>query len=913
MANDVCSVTIAFDSNSDIQSKLEKYQFVFNDIKPSRKIIHGLITRQLLLLKSVCKLNTIKQIFSPINIWINFDNNYNENRSNLCCTSNISFGSLQSISTYNYHKIINDIQININENRKEIFVIKEQYYLRIAVDCLDTYFVIDQSKNFIFPLKKPVKCFEKIDEQSSRRTFMYAEQVTSTNLADTNTICLTLSSNSYLMTSFIRFLTNELYLQCFYSVLPMNIIHIPLTFNDKLNTDNNFLSHYVWELVLSLGFYIKDRLTYKLMYQINELAYKSKYESYPKHQFYKKMIGIYYAAKTNSFFNIEKEFLLIKPQWIPPIQTSYDYVPRIVLTPYGQYPRPLKPLRSNRILRQNTQFGSSIEHFCRVILRDCDMTSIQHDLLNSWRNQLKNILIKDGLIIGQYEFKLLLFSNSQFRDKSLYFYRQYKQNTANNILQWMGNFNHEKSIGTRIARMAQCFTSTIEGINLRHNQLICIDDKYDENKRCFTDGCGEISSSLLRKQFNLVNQQEFAGKRLPSVCQIRCGGLKGVLIEAPDLQGDIIHYRKSQQKFQSNHLVLELINYSKPKPISFNRQAITLLEYMGIKTSIFVEFQNEWRKRLSMALICKKSAVSLLGKTIHSYNWEYIKQSGILIPQEPFIRSLLMTICRDRIQRLRDKTHIPLPMDDGRMLYGVVDDTDSLNYGEVFIQISDETSNGEEKLEIISDRSVIVTRMPCHHPGDIRVLRAVNKPRLHHLVDCIVFPGKGPRPHSTEMSGGDLDGDEYWTCWNSKLINQIRQVYEPAEYLSPEKPKVEGEHTLEMMVDFILDVLTNGDHVGILSRRHLALCAQYSPHNRKALQIAQFISDALDFPKTGVSSITPEILRLMNVHAYPAFMQNKTKNSFQCNKALAILFEDMNNVYTCHSTFSGSIRAFNID
>ncbi|CAF1537513.1 unnamed protein product, partial [Rotaria sordida] len=103
-------------------------------------------------------------------------------------------------------------------------------------------------------------------------------------------------------------------------------------------------------------------------------------------------------------------------------------------------------------------------------------------------------------------------------------------------------------------------------------------------------------------------------------------------------------------------------------------------------------------------------------------------------------------------------------MDDGRMLYGVVDDTDSLNYGEVFIQISDETSNGEEKLETVSDRYVIVTRMPCHHPGDIRVLRAVNNPRLHHLVDCIAFPGKGPRPHSTELSGGDPDGGEYWTC-----------------------------------------------------------------------------------------------------------------------------------------------------
>jgi hypothetical protein len=84
------------------------------------------------------------------------------------------------------------------------------------------------------------------------------------------------------------------------------------------------------------------------------------------------------------------------------------------------------------------------------------------------------------------------------------------------------------------------------------------------------------------------------------------------------------------------------------EPISFNQQLITLLEYMGVTTSFFVEFQNECRKRLSMTLICKKSAVSLLRKTVRYYDWEQINQSGILIPQEPFCRSLLLTLCRDR-------------------------------------------------------------------------------------------------------------------------------------------------------------------------------------------------------------------------------------------------------------------------
>ena len=46
--------------------------------------------------------------------------------------------------------------------------------------------------------------------------------------------------------------------------------------------------------------------------------------------------------------------------------------------------------------------------------------------------------------------------------------------------------------------------------------------------------------------------------------------------------------------------------------------------------------------------------------------------------------------------------------------------------------------------------------------GDIRVLKAIDVPHLHHLHDCIVFPCNGHRPHTNEISGSDLDGDVYW-------------------------------------------------------------------------------------------------------------------------------------------------------
>lgn len=81
------------------------------------------------------------------------------------------------------------------------------------------------------------------------------------------------------------------------------------------------------------------------------------------------------------------------------------------------------------------------------------------------------------------------------------------------------------------------------------------------------------------------------------------------------------------------------------------------------------------------------------------------------------------------------------------------------NHFQVFVQYSAISNDPDREGEFSKTTKhlltgpVVVTRNPCLHPGDVRLLTAVVAPQLGHLVDCVVFPSHGPRPHPSEMAG----------------------------------------------------------------------------------------------------------------------------------------------------------------
>ena len=210
--------------------------------------------------------------------------------------------------------------------------------------------------------------------------------------------------------------------------------------------------------------------------------------------------------------------------------------------------------------------------------------------------------------------------------------------------------------------------------------------------------------------------------------------------------------------------------------------------------------------------------------------------------KDPIFSSILYTMQLSQYLSIKKKARIVVP--ESCVVIGVVDEWDVLEEDEVFVQVRKENGGGkggrtlwdfkmnqengegegeEDGREIIKDTKVIVTRNPCTHPGDIRLLTAVDRPCFHHLFNCIVFSSKGPRPIPNMMAGGDLDGDVYFVSWNSSILANLSEecLCPPSTYSKPtlihEKPDCDN------IADYFIFYLER-DVLGKLANMHLALC-----------------------------------------------------------------------------------------
>jgi len=230
--------------------------------------------------------------------------------------------------------------------------------------------------------------------------------------------------------------------------------------------------------------------------------------------------------------------------------------------------------------------------------------------------------------------------------------------------------------------------------------------------------------------------------------------------------------------------------------------------------------------------------------------------------------------------------------DDGRIMMGTADETGSLCYGEVFVQYSLNVDGPQAETKLLEGK-VVIAKNPCFHPGDLRKFTAVNKPQLKHMVDCVVFPTLGSRPHPDEMSGSDLDGDMYFVCWHNHLFPPGKNK-EPMNYQPKPKRVLDRPVTESDIIDFIGSYI-EGDKLGVIANSHLAHADGQDGgiFSQQCLDLAQMHSDAVDFPKTGYSVKISADLR---PRQYPHYMLKRDKPIYISKHVLGKLYDQCQSI-----------------
>lgn len=507
-------------------------------------------------------------------------------------------------------------------------------------------------------------------------------------------------------------------------------------------------------------------------------------------------------------------------------------VRKVTVTPTRIYFSTPTVETTNRVIRRYKQVQ---DHFLRVQFTDelleGRIRACETDRDDEIYTRVYRVMIH-GIRMGRWHWKFLAFGNSQIRENGAFFFCQPDQQspiTCDSMRQWMGKFTHITSVAKLAARLGQCFSTTRLLHCISSPRIVKIPD-VERGGFCFTDGVGKISPLLA----SFVSE-DWHVYPAPSAFQFRMGGCKGILVTWPEIKGTEVHIRPSQEKFSAQFNGLEIIRCSQFSCATLNRQTIIILSSLGVPDDVFTDMMREQLANYDTAMTDETKAVELLNcyvdENMTTTTIATMLKDGFMYTNEPFVRTVLQLWRSWSIKALKEKAR--LIVDKGAFVLGCVDETGTLRghskategrqdvsqnqLPQIFLQVPNPKDRGTYK---VITGLCIVGRNPSLHPGDIRMVEAVDVPRLRHLRDVVVFPINGDRDVPSMCSGGDLDGDDFFVFWDPRLFPS-EWSHPPMSYSAP-KPLVEPTvPTSKSLASFFVLFMKN-DRLPMIAHAHLA-------------------------------------------------------------------------------------------
>ncbi|KIW30891.1 uncharacterized protein PV07_02583 [Cladophialophora immunda] len=525
---------------------------------------------------------------------------------------------------------------------------------------------------------------------------------------------------------------------------------------------------------------------------------------------------------------------------------------RVTVTPTGIYLNGPELTASNRVLRQ---YRAHSDCFLRVLFSEEDATRIEFDRDTSNERVLQGrflTILRTGLNIAGEHFDFLGFSHSSLRSQTCWFMRPFVHDgsllSAKGLISKLGNFSAIRCPAKCAARIGQAFSETTSAVRVEPS-IVQIYPDVKVGRYLFTDGCGTISRSTWKRLRGNVRAQD-----QPTSYQIRYKGAKGMLTVDTRLQGDQIRLRESMVKFNGSPSdEIEICGSNmRPLPFKLNRQIIKILEDLGVPDSTFEGLQEQAVQRLRLSALSKSVAVNFINEHLSDGSsglptlLKYLDHIGVDATEDSFLREILGALLQVQLREIKYRSRILVP--EALTLYGISDETDWLEEGEVFVTFFDKKTGAHSCL---SGR-VAITRSPALHPGDVQLVQAVAPPEsspLWDLHNSVVFSQKGTRDMPSMLSGGDLDGDLYNVIYDDELLP--KRTVAPAAYLPAVPMDIGRSVTADDMAGFFVDFMQN-DQLGRIAILHQVFADLYSTFSSNCLLLAELHSDAVDFSKSGV-------------------------------------------------------------
>ncbi|RYC59686.1 hypothetical protein CHU98_g6523 [Xylaria longipes] len=530
------------------------------------------------------------------------------------------------------------------------------------------------------------------------------------------------------------------------------------------------------------------------------------------------------------------------------------------------------------------------------------------------RQRVYNTLSVPLDLAGQ-RFDFLGYSNSSLKNTNqVWFFSQESSSKIPNakaIRDWIGDWKNSdlaRNAPKWGARIGQAFSTS------KNAEILISPDKWKVQpdiftnplagtKLPYTDGCGFISKKLSNR-INVALGLE--GVKRSTAFQIRFGGAKGVVYEAPDvlfalsenrgldmvLRHSLVKYHVPAERTGAG-IPLRIVSVAEDHhTAAFNKPLLKALEDIGVSKEIILDiYTNSFEiltqvtsASLNIIRSTTDPAMEWSGKPVLGYDVLLqlcftLSDRGITPEMygSAFLKMFLAKLFEHR--QVENLFKVPIP--GSHTALGLTDDCQILGPGEIYIRATGQTVTGQ----------VLIYRNPIIHIGDIQWAKALSDQQVEERVknlhvsekiknyietlgeqekhaakenllesiksmnNVVFFSQKDPRPLPNMLSGGDLDGDKYHILpESSKLIGTGIMTQVAASYDAEEPPEpADSDWSMDALSKFVGSFIRN-DCLGLLSNT-LLIISDWLPGGLRAKEckdLAMHISRAVDFQKTGV-------------------------------------------------------------